>query len=313
MNQEYSESIKRIQELVSVISKTIAPQISDANRTLTFFAERMRDVLGSIKNINTTEYMKPLYERFTQLAEEVQKAKENPDSIINYYRYSKKLIDFHWTWPYGLGSAEMLDAIGKIESEEEFDAWLVEYFDDEIIDNLFFDTISNIPQDYREAVNQVKLAIETGGYILANNTLISILDGMLSRYVHKKKIIHRRDILEPIVDFYDQYPLEKVPFIFELGMLHENINFIFEDIDFNIIAIKSHKQVRRHTSMHGMRYSNERVDAVFLANALYWLVALDEKLKPFENTIKEKDGKFKIKQDSVFEIEEKVNNMFSVC
>lgn len=309
MNEEYYEVIKNLQTVFQSFNKTINPQILEAGRTLSLVSERIKEITEPFSKINTTEYMKPVFDQFKRFAEEVQKAKESPDSVFNYYRYSKKMDDFHWTWPYGISSAEMLNAIENIQSEEEFDAWLIEYFDNQKIDQLFIDVIAGAPDDYLEAIKQVRIAIDTGIYILANNTLVSILDGLLSRYMSKKKIVHRRDILEPIIDFYDQYSLEKIPFIFELGMLNENINFIFEDVDFSQVEINSHKQVRRHTSMHGMRYSNERIDAVFLVNAIYWLIAFDDKLKPFENSIKEKDGKFKIKQDLLGDITKKINDV----
>lgn len=267
-------------------------------------------VKSVLQQMNSTDYIKPLFEELKKFSEQVEEAKENPDSVYNYYRYSRKLEDFHWTWPYGMDTNSLLNVIETIESETDLDSWLLEYFDENKIESLLNDIYSGISVKYREALEQINIGLKYNTYILVNNMLLSIIDGILSKYMANKKQLHRRGILEPVIEFYDDnYSLENIPFIFKLGMLNENIAFIFEDTDFNKDnEVKTNKKIRRHSSVHGMAFSNKKNDTMFLLNALYWLVELDEVLLPFENTLKEKNRMFRIKSDCINEITTKISD-----
>lgn len=203
----------------------------------------------------------------------------------------------------------MLMAIETMESEVDFDNWLLEYFDGKKFNALLEDIQKGIPEKYRIAFEQIVIGLQNNAYVLVNNTLLSIIDGILSKYVANKKNVHRRGLLEPIIAFYDDsYSLENIPFIFELGMLDNNIHFIFEDTDFNAkIEVKTNKKIRRHSSVHGMAFSNNYNDTIFLLNALYWLIELEDVLRLFENSLKIKNDKFVIKSDCIIDVISKVD------
>lgn len=307
---DYHEAINNLINVSEQLNKMISPQLAEIQTTFKLFSNRLNEIIKPvIKQITSTEFMSPLFEQFRKYAELVEKAKANPDSVFNYYRYSHKLNDFHWTWPYGMDSDSMLSAIETIESEVEFDNWLLEYFDEEKMTALIEDIKNGVSEKYEIAIEQIIIGLQSNSYVLINNTLLSIIDGVLSKYVANKKIVHRRGILEPIIAYYDDnYSLETIPFIFELGMLENNIQFIFEDSDFNLeIQVETNKKVRRHSAVHGMAFSNNYNDTIFLLNALYWLIALEDVLRPFENSLKVKDGNFVIKNDCMTDIASKID------
>lgn len=307
---DYNEAFNNLINVSKQLNKMISPQLVEMQTTLKLFSDKLNEMIKPvITQIASTEYMSPLFEQFRKYAELFEKAKANPDSVFNYYRYSHKLNDFHWTWPYGMNSDSMLSAIEKIESEIEFDNWLLECFDEEKMKNLLEDIQNGISEKYRIAIEQIIIGLQDNSYVLINNTLLSIIDGVLSKYVANKKNVRRRGILEPIIAFYDDnYSLETIPFIFELGMLENNIQFIFEDSDFNLdIEVETNKKVRRHSAVHGMAFSNNYNDTIFLLNALYWLIALEDVLVPFENSLKVKDGKFVIKSDCIKDVTSKID------
>ena len=76
-------------------------------------------------------------------------------------------------------------------------------------------------------------------------------------------------------------------------MLNNNINLLFDNVDFNNIKISNNKAIRRHTTQHGKKYSNKKIVSIMLLNTLYNLLYIKEDLKVYKQRLKvkkEKDG-----------------------
>lgn len=48
----------------------------------------------------TTSQLSKYTQYFKEIAEAIEKAKKSPDSLINWYQYSKKLSKYLWTISY---------------------------------------------------------------------------------------------------------------------------------------------------------------------------------------------------------------------
>ena len=76
-------------------------------------------------------------------------------------------------------------------------------------------------------------------------------------------------------------------------MLNNNINLLFDNVNFNNITISNNKAIRRHTTQHGKKYSNKKIVSIMLLNTLYNLLYIKEDLKIYKGRLKikkEKDG-----------------------
>lgn len=69
-------------------------------------------------------------------------------------------------------------------------------------------------------------------------------------------------------------------------MINENIKTLYKDCDFNTIKIENHKDVNRHTSMHGKYYSNNRVSSLMLINTIYYLNIVNQSFESYKGKIK---------------------------
>ncbi|MCX8075234.1 MAG: hypothetical protein N2749_06605 [Clostridia bacterium] len=80
--------------------------------------------------------------------------------------------------------------------------------------------------------------------------------------------------------------------VFILIMLNNNINLLYEKIEFNEkIKINTSKKVRRNPNQHGQLYTNRKMDCIMLLNTLYYLTTIQNKLRKYKSSIYKKDGK----------------------
>ena len=72
-------------------------------------------------------------------------------------------------------------------------------------------------------------------------------------------------------------------------ILSENLNVIYENIEFNEkIKIDTHKKARRNPSQHGRLFSNRKIDAIMLLNTMFNLLTVQKELKYYKNKLYKK-------------------------
>lgn len=264
----------------------IPNKIKGYNETINFIQNNVSDVLikfaESMQKLISTEYMEGLSKFLTVFSNQINIAKNDPNSYFSYISYEKELNSFHWAWPYQISAEEIKSLIESAQCEKDFDEFMIHFFDDAKINKIFQEFVDKLPSRHKMMIKQIKHAIERNDFAIANNALMSILDNMLSDYLENKGQVKREGILEPIIKYYEVFPLHEVEFLFGLTMLSNNINFIFQDYNFDEnLKINSNKKIRRHPSIHGVRYSNKKVDTLLLVNTLINLIENQEYLKLF--------------------------------
>lgn len=110
----------------------------------------------------------------------------------------------------------------------------------------------------------------------------------MSNVLENKGQSTRAGALKLVIDYYSSnFSIDEVDFIFRLDMLSNNINLRVGSYNFNdTIEIDTNKKIKRHTFIHGVKYSNERGDTLLLLNTLYELICFKEVLKPFEMSLR---------------------------
>lgn len=101
-------------------------------------------------------------------------------------------------------------------------------------------------------------------------------------------------IFEPIINDLD-LRRNNSDFSFIVMMVNSNINLLYENIEFNNkILISTNKKSRRNPIAHGKSYSYKKIDAIMLANTLYYLLAIQSELKEYKDSLYKKNKEFYI-------------------
>ena len=300
------------QESIKAMTKTMANALRYVSNALEEFRQAFRPIAINMANFAVnisklfpTDYMK-------DFAEILRQIKENPDSLFNYYQYEEQLNNYHWAWPYEISTDELKSLIETVNTEKEFDQYMVKFFSQEKLTLLTKELDEKLPSHHKILFRQVINAYNNRDYAIANNALLSILDNLLSDFLFKKRETKRVGILEPIVDFYKKSTSHNSVLILRLIMLSNNIDFVFEFCDFqNKISIGTNKQVRRHPSIHGYKFSNKKVDVLMLLNTISELLYFEDNLKLFFNSLYiNKARNFAIKEEKKKTIARKIIKMY---
>ncbi len=290
----YTENIETIvQRFNTAIGKIPSHEIYEkTTKVVKCFSEVLINAVA-------TNYMQKFSDAFQSFIGMIEEAKNDPDSVLNFYNYQEKLDSFHWAWPFGIETAELKKLIENASCEEDFDNLMVSFFSKNRLEQMNVHIYSMLPRKHKIIFFQACDAFRDKQYALANNALFSIIDNLLGEVLNNKGIMRRKGIFDPIISFYsDTYKMNDTLFLFHLQMLSNSINLLFEDYDFdNRIKLNTSKTVRRHLSIHGIKYSNKRSDTVMLLNTLCALLDNRKYINPFKDEIKyqKKRKSFEIK------------------
>ena len=230
-----------------------------------------------------------------QLTIKIDEIKKDPDSVLNYISYVKNLSKYFWAMPYNIDTAELKHIFEYVSTEKEFDDYMKKYFTKQKFQNLFNDIKLKLQKKHIIIFRQIEQSFYNRQYALINNSIISIIDDELSYYNYDKKETKRKNILCPIIEEYKNKDVSQCEWLdlFYLEMLNNNLNLLFDNVDFRKIVINNNKTIRRHATQHGKKYSNQKIVSIMLLNTLYNLLYIKDDLKKYRSRLKikkERDG-----------------------
>lgn len=291
------------QEFINSLQPLIKQTISTANyiqkEMIPYTQELIKKLYETIRPlIDIMTFQLPKYTQyFKELAEAIEKAKKSPDSLINWYQYSKKLSKYLWTIPFDIDSKKLKDIFEQINSEEDFDTYMIKYFNKEKINNLFTSIENILPTKHKTIFTQIKKAFNSKLYSLSIVGIMSIIDELCSYFLIDKGCSGRQNLLVPIISDLSETKADNF-LILNLMILSDNLNVIYESIEFNEkIKINTHKKARRNPSQHGRSFSNRKVDVIMLLNTMLNLLIAQKELKKYRNRIYKKKKHFYIPSD----------------
>lgn len=283
-----------LEGIINSLQPLIKQMVSNTNyiqemviNPMQLFMEKLMESIRPLVDIITSQI--PKYTPyFKELAEAIDKAQKNPDSLINWYNYSKKLSEYLWTIPFDIDSKNLKAIFEQINSEEEFDSYMKKYFTTTKINELFISIENNLPKKHQTMFKQVKKAFLDKSYSLAIVGIMSIIDELCSYFLIDKGCNGRQNLFEPIIEDLDSRGADNFC-ILDLMILSENLNVIYENIEFNEkIRIDTHKKARRNPSQHGRSFSNRKIDAIMLLNTMFNLLTVQKELKYYKNKLYKK-------------------------
>jgi len=275
--------IETMRPIISMQTEIISNVVQQMN-PMQEIAKKLSEVFKPITT-QIVDNLPKMTSYFDELSKTLEKARENPDSLLNWIEYSEKLSEYIWTIPYDISSDELKELTSIVNSEKEFDKYMLKYFDKAKVEKLFNEILSRIPNKHRTIFRQIKTSFDLGNYALINTGLLSVIDELCSQFLLDKGCLKRKDILLPIVEIIDNTSddnFEVIPIL----VLNDNINVIYETVDFNKkIKIKTNKKVRRNPSQHGKYFSNRKIDTIMLLNTIYYLLIVMDTYKQYVGKI----------------------------
>ncbi len=284
--ENYLKSLDGLKQTVSSFNELVIQAIP--SKTIDSMKKNFLRIAKQISEIVATDYMKPFQESFSKFAKVIEEAKENPYSYYNYHEYQGKLDTFHWAWPYRITAEELKCLVEQANDEAQFDKLISSYFTNQRLIDMFSDIENALPRKHKVLFKQIENSYKNKDYAIINNAVTSIIDNLLSVVLINKGCTTRKGILQPIIEYYSEnYNYSDIGFIFELHMLSNNIDLIFNNYNFSEkVIVDSKKKARRHLATHGIMYSNRKADCIMLLNTLMALIDNLEYIKPFSGALK---------------------------
>lgn len=283
-----AEDEKQNESSINILARRLGELSAGMNEIINGITKTVQTYASKLVEIASSEFMKDFSSVLQEIGKDILEASNNPNSVFNYSKYENRLNDFHWAWPYEIDAETLLAILQTVDCEKEFDDAMLKLFTDEKITKIIIEAKKKVAKHHKILLSQVENGISNRNYALVNNALMSIIDNSLSVYLEDKGCVTRKNIFKPILKHYENYGLDQIgAFIFDLCMLSNNINFIFDNVDFTQkIDLKTNKVARRHASLHGFSYSNKKIDTIMLLNTLVALMKIRPYLQCFENGIK---------------------------
>ena len=249
----------------------VSTNLNILSDTLNKIVEDRKRLLSNINSLLSRLYIPKVTNCLSSIGFSFLKSIKDPHSFASYCNYDEKLGDYHWSFPYYVTIEELYSLLESINNEKEFDDRMLCIFNNDKLFEMIDIIIKTIPKHHVTMLKQIKIGISTNSYLLVNNALLSIIDNCLSIYLENKGRLKRQGIFKPIINVFEKCYIKTIPeFYFNLNILSNNIDWLFEDYDFGKkIEIGSNKKIRRHPALHGVKYSNKRIDTVMLLNNLF--------------------------------------------
>lgn len=244
------------------------------------FAEITKPLIDTIAKLNFK--VNPY---FSELAEIFRKAKENPNSLLNWIEYFEKLEQYFWTFPFEMESEELKEILQNVSSEAEFDRYMLKYFNKAKIFKLEKNILDMLPYKHKTMFRQIISSFNNKNYGIANLGITAIIDDLCTYFLEDKGCNSRKDLFLPIIEKVDENS-EDVFEVIPLLIINANINVLYESIDFRKrISLSTHKTARRNSGQHGKKFSNKKLDTIMLLNTIYYMLIVIEKFSKYKDKV----------------------------
>lgn len=266
-------------DFINSIAKPLFDYSSPLMKAMQKIVEMQSNLINSIvNNVNISSF-------FKSLSKSIDDAMKNPHSFISWYNYYKKMSEYFWIYPYDMSPEQLHKVLENVSSEQEFDKYMSHYFSRKKVEELLSIIKKEIPKKHKRMINQIEKAYDMKLYSLCNNSLISIIDDLLSYYLGNKGCVPRSGIFEPIIEEMKEESEDVDDTVLITMMVNSYVNKLYDSINFNAIKINTHKKSRRGMSAHGKFTSNERSDFIMLINTIYHLLVVQEVLKKYKGRV----------------------------
>lgn len=174
-------------------------------------------------------------EELQELDALIKSSKNLKDSNKIYNnKIRKTLQQYSWVIPYGMEYDELNFLLKETKSQKEFTNELLQYFTDDIINDIFDKIINMEIQQHIDIINQIRKSYFDNCFSLINCSIISLIDFNLMFYLKDKRNLKRQRLVSELaikIGKESGYFLSK----YELYIVLDFIKELFHPKDFNRI------------------------------------------------------------------------------
>lgn len=307
-SKEYFESLKKIQKQINEATlpiRKMQEQMKIAGNSLRIIQESIPKPIfckSQIEALNSLSIAMKQY--FDKMREPLQKlgmqlAKIDFKSRLNGAE-AEKLNEFYWVIPYEMKNEELNELL-KIENINEFNNFMISYFDKTKIEKMILEIINNFEkEDKKEILRQIQIAMDNELYSLCITSLVTVLDGLTLQLLNpKSKYQHKSyEAIDAMLEYINEAPLSD--FGYEVYLKVHILNNFYAKLYESERYLKDNEKdvLSRHLNSHGVKYLNTKLDSLRILNAIYFCQKIIEETKMKDRFFmdkKDKDGKRKFK------------------
>lgn len=212
---------------------------------------------------------------------------------------AEKLKEFYWVIPYDATKEELIELL-HMENIEDFNEYILNYFDKSKIRKLITDISNNFEkEDKKELMKQIQVAMNNELYSMCITTLVTVLDGLTLELLNPISTCQHKsyEAIEVMLEYINEAPLSEFGYevYLKVYILNNFYSILYKDE--RNLKDNNKEILSRHLNSHGVKYLNTRLDSLRLLNAIYFCQEILKETKMQDKFFREKNERgFKIKK-----------------
>lgn len=321
--KEYIDAIRRQFDETILPLKKVQEQIEEATRPIKQMQDQIK-IAGSSLRIIQVAIPKPIFSKeqiealnllsiamkqyFDKMQEPLRKlgmelSKIDFKSKLNVAE-AEKLKEFYWVIPYRMTNEELNELV-HIENIDEFNDFIINYFDKLKIEKMILEISNNFEkEDKKEILRQVQVAMENELYSMCITSLVTVLDGLTLELLNPISTCQHKsyEAIDAMLEYINEAPLSE--FGYEVYLKVYILNNFYSRLYANERRLKDNDKdtLSRHLNSHGVKYLNNKLDSLRILNAICFCQEIIKETKMRERFFMEKKKgkgkrKFKVMED----------------
>ena len=267
------EELKQIQKYIetSGLKNTMETFASELKKIMSIYTNNISQV---IEEMNIGKFVSEYIKEYQKIAEGILKnIGILPKSKIS--GYDTTILDkYYWVIPFEY-KLEKLDKLHKYGTRIKFEKYMLKYYSDSRVKKLFIKIKRQFKKtDKKNLIRQIENSYYNGDYAICITALMTLIDGATLILIHPNSWNQHKshNAIGSLVEIMGKESANE--FNYEL-FLRTNIinNFLNRLYPTNYDLKKGRRKTTlvRDINSHGVRYFNNKINALRLLNAVYYL------------------------------------------
>ena len=268
-----NEELKQIQKYIktSDLKNAMETLASELKKITSIYTNNISQV---IEEMNIGKYVSEYIKEYQKIADGILKnIGILPKSKISGYDIT--ILDkYYWVIPFQY-KFERLNKLYKYGTRIKFEKYMLKYYSDNRVKKLF----TKIKHQFRETdkknmIRQIENSYHNGDYAICITALMTLIDGATLILIHPNSWNQHKshNAIGSLVDIMGKESASE--FDYELFLRTNIINNFLNRLyppNYDLKKGRRKNTLIRDINSHGVRYFNNKINALRLLNALYYL------------------------------------------
>lgn len=276
----------------SGLNKTIEKNMKDLKA---FLDGIMKGVGFTIDTFSLTKYISEYIDAYKKITDEILNAtKLLPKSRISGYDISV-LEKYYWVIPFEY-EMQKVKNLEIYKTKLNFEKYMIEYYSEEKTKRLFAKLKSQFKEyDKKELLKQIEDSFKQENYAICITSLMTLFDGATLILIHPSSYNQHKshNAFETLIEIIEN---DQTNFDYELYLKTNVINNFIKKLypkNYDLKKYRRKKNLIRDVNAHGVRYFNDRVNALRMLDALCYCNEIIKEINIKERLYSKKSNKNK--------------------